>query len=281
LISTHDQPNGLIALSSGRIPEPDPRIPTGVLLIALPVLFTLFYTLLQITFDYPGILRQPAPEVLRQFQAGGPTLVAIWYGFALTPLLFLPAAALLERTLRRADFAYLFLATPLAIVATLVQVLGLLRWPFLVPELAQMANNPATDAATRAATIAIFEAFHRYLGVAVGEHLGYLFTAAWTVLICLALRHVSRFPTWLAWMGIAAALGIAIGLLEPVGLSAAGMINALSYILWSLWLVALGVTLIRTSEATTLSGAPWSAGPGASGETSATMSALAGRPHSG
>jgi hypothetical protein len=249
VISATDQPTSSLAPPARLSDEPDFRIPTGVLLIALPVLFTLFYSLLQVSFDYPSILRQPAPEVLRQFEAGGPTLVAVWYGFALTPLLFLPAAVLLERTLRRADAPYLFLATPLAIVATLVQVLGLLRWPFLVPELAQTANNPATDEATRAATIAIFEAFHRYLGVAVGEHLGYLFTAAWTVLICVALRQSSRFPTWLSWMGLAAAFGIAVGLLEPIGVSAAGMINALSYILWSLWLIAVGVTvLLRRAE---------------------------------
>lgn len=89
MISSHDQPNRPSALFAGAMPERDLRIPTAALLIALPVLFTLFYTLLQVTFDYPGILRQPAPEVLRQFHAGGPTLVAMWYGFALTPLLFL------------------------------------------------------------------------------------------------------------------------------------------------------------------------------------------------
>lgn len=173
---------------------------------------------------------------------------------------------MLERTLHRTSPAYLVLATPLAIVATLVQVLGLLRWPFLVPALAQTVNNPATDEATRAATLAVFDAFHRYLGVAVGEHLGYLFTAAWTVVICLALRHTARFPAWLSWMGIAAAGGIAIGLLEPLGLSAAGMINALSYMLWSLWLIALGIRLLRTREATTSSGALGSEGSGAAGE---------------
>jgi hypothetical protein len=227
------------------------RFPTATLLIAMPLVFNLFFILLQVTFDYPSILRQPSREVLRQFQAGGSLLVAIWYGFALSPLLFLPAAVCLERTLRRVDGSYLFLATPLAIVATLVQVLGLLRWPFLVPELAQVANDPATDEATRVATIALFEAFHRYLGVAVGEHLGYLFTAAWTIVICLTLRQVARFPTWLSWLGIVAAIGIAIGLLEPVGISAAGMINALSYILWSIWLIGVGVTLlIRRAELT-------------------------------
>jgi hypothetical protein len=29
----------------------------------------------------------------------------------------------------------------------------------------------------------VFEAFHRYAGMAVGEHLGYLSTSVWTVLV--------------------------------------------------------------------------------------------------
>jgi hypothetical protein len=49
----------------------------------------------------------------------------------------------------------------------------------------------------------------------------------------------------LGWAGIASALGILIGLLEPAGLALAGTINAVAYILWSLWLVGTGVSLLR------------------------------------
>lgn len=36
------------------------RVLTATLLIVVPVLFMLFYGLLTMTFDYPGILREPA-----------------------------------------------------------------------------------------------------------------------------------------------------------------------------------------------------------------------------
>jgi hypothetical protein len=215
------------------------------LLIAMPVLFNLFFGLLQARFDYPDILRRPPDEVLGRFAAGGPGLIALWYGFALTPALFLPAAVLLRRALGRDEVAYLALATPLAIAASLVQVLGLLRWPFLVPALAQLYLDPATDAATRAATLAIFLAFHQYLGVAVGEHLGYLFTATWTAVIATAMLGSPHFRSWWGWIGLVAAVGILAGLLEPVGVAVAGPINALSYILWSLWLIGSGIALLR------------------------------------
>ena len=37
-------------------------------------------------------------------------------------------------------------------------------------------------ALTALAMVVVFQAFNRYLGVAVGEHLGYALTGAWTVL---------------------------------------------------------------------------------------------------
>jgi glycine/D-amino acid oxidase-like deaminating enzyme len=96
---------------------------------------------------------------------------------------------------------------------------------------------------------AVFRAFHQYAGVAVGEHLGYLFTGAWTAVIAGAMLAAppaaAPFPRWLGGLGLAAAAGILVGLLEPAGLAAAGTINALSYVLWSLWLIATGVLLLR------------------------------------
>src|SRR5688572_3852030 len=221
------------------------RLVTAGLLIAMPLLFNLFFALLQLRFEYPDILRRPPDEVLRRFAAGGPGLIVLWYGFALTPALFLPAAVLLRHALGRDEAAALALATPLAIAASLVQLLGLLRWPFLVPTLAQLAVDPATDPATRSATSAVFVAFHQYLGVAVGEHLGYLFTAAWTAVIAAAMLGSPHFRSWWGWLGLVAAVGIFAGLLEPVGVPGAGIINALSYILWSVWLMGAGVALLR------------------------------------
>jgi Domain of unknown function (DUF4386) len=220
------------------------RVSTAGLLIAVPVLFMLFYGLLAMTFDYPGILREPAGEVLRRFAAGGPSLVLLWYGFALTPVLFIPAAILLRRAFT-ATTPFLDLAVPLGVLAGLTQVMGLIRWPFLVPELARSFLDPSASEATQAAALTVFGAFHQYAGVAIGEHLGYLFTGAWTLVIAGAMLTAPRFRPWLGWAGIASALGILVGLLEPAGIALAGMINAVAYAAWSLWLVGVGVSLLR------------------------------------
>ncbi|MFN8663230.1 MAG: DUF4386 domain-containing protein [Thermomicrobiales bacterium] len=220
------------------------RTLTAALLILVPVLFNVFFFLLQSTFGYPDILREPADVILHQFASGGTALLAIWYGFALTPVLFIPAAVLLRRAFPT-DLPLLALATPFAVVAGMAQVLGLLRWPFLVPGLAQAYLDPNATDTTREAVLVVFSAFHQYAGVAIGEHLGYLATGAWTLVIAGAMLAGAPFRPWLGWMGIVAALGILAGLLEPAGFALAGTISAFAYILWSLWMIATAIMLLR------------------------------------
>src|SRR5918997_217827 len=153
---------------------------TGVILILTPVSFNVFFTLLTVTFEYPDILREPTDHILRQFDAGGSRLVVIWYGFMLTAVLFVPVAVLVHKVLARQDTPYMAVATAFGVVAGVVQFLGLIRWPFLVPYLANTFPDPASSEATRESVAVVFQAFNQYAGVAVGEHLGYLFTGLWT-----------------------------------------------------------------------------------------------------
>lgn len=230
------------------------RIITGLLLIFTPILFLGAFTLLQIGFEYPDILRKPAGYVLERFAAGGSGLVINWYAMLLSALLFIPIAVLLHPHLARQGAArtafagFLPLATVFGVVAGVVQMLGFVRWPFLVPSLAAIYRDPSASAATREAVMVTFQAFNQYAGAGVGEHLGYLFTALWTVLIGLAMLQSSIFPKWLGWMGALSALGIFSGVLEPAGLAWAGAVNAAAYIVWAVWMLATGVFLLGSGK---------------------------------
>jgi hypothetical protein len=224
---------------------------SGLLLIFVPIAFTICFTLLQMLFEYPDILRQPTADVLTKFQAGGSTLIATWYALTLTAVLFIPGVVLLHHILAEREAPVtLWIATVFGVVAGLVQTLGLLRWPFLVPHLAQAYLAPDASEAQRAAAGLVFEAFHRYAGMAVGEHLGYLSTSVWTFLVALLMLRSPLFGRWLGLSGMLLALGVATGLLEPAGWELAGAINALSYLAWALWLIVVGVVLlVRRGEA--------------------------------
>ena len=221
------------------------RLLTGVLLILTPVAFNVFFTLLSVTFEYPDILREPTGYVLRHFDAGGGGLVAIWYGFMLTAVLFVPLAVLVHKALAREDTPYLAVATAFGVVAGVVQFLGLVRWPFLVPYLAETYLDPASSGATRESVVVVFQAFNHYAGVGVGENLGYLFTALWTALVALAMfGSALPFRRWLALLGMASAAGVLVGMLEPAGFETAADIVVVGYILWSVWLALFGILLL-------------------------------------
>jgi len=139
---------------------------------------------------------------------------------------------------------YLVVGTTLGVLAGVVQFLGLIRWPFLVPSLADMYTKPKATQATRDSVEVVFQAFHRYVGVAIGEHLGYIFTSIWTILLCVAIIQTNLVSPLYGWLGIIPAIGVFIGVFEETGFKSAGAINAISYILWSLWLIGFGIALL-------------------------------------
>jgi len=163
----------------------------------------------------------------------------------LTAVLFVPVAVLVHKVLARQDTPYMAVATTFGVVAGVVQFLGLSRWPFLVPYLADVYLDPASSEATRESVAVVFEAFNRYAGVGVGENLGYLFTGLWTVLVALAMfGSPLPFRRWLALLGMVAAAGVLVGTLEPAGFGPAANIVVVGYILWSIWLALTGILLL-------------------------------------
>src|SRR4051794_20338257 len=194
---------GALAPRSRCPPPPSPSrgdlmswtVPLAVLLILLPVAFNAAFAALAARFDYPDILRKPTGEVLARFREGGSALVLLWWGFAMTAVLLAPVAVLLAFVLEGADPALLALGAVAGVLAALVQFLGLVRWPFLVPYLARADADPQASAGTRQAVDVVFQSFNRYLGVAVGEHLGYLFTGAWSILAGIAMIQAD-VPAW-------------------------------------------------------------------------------------
>ena len=222
----------------------------GGLLILLPLAFNAFFFLLARRFDYPDILRRRTGEILSRFQAGGGSLKLLWYAFMLTAVLLAPLAVLLGQVLARDELEIVPVATTIGVLAAVVQFLGLARWPFLVPGLARVHADPASSPATREATAVAFESFHRYLGIGIGECLGYLLTGTWTVLVGVAMLQSSPFEAWLAWPGMIIGLFLIVGSLEFVGpfeengWRLAGAIVSVAYVAWSLWLILAGLVLL-------------------------------------
>ena len=159
---------------------------TGILLIAGALLVNIPYFLLIATFDYPAILRQPAGTILTAFAAGGPRLILTWLAFAWAGLPLLFAILILPRVFEHRRLAALPVATSLGVIGALVQMVGLLRWVFVVPGLAQTYTDPAASQAAKEALVITFQMLNQLGGVLLGEHLGQLFTIFWMGLVSVA-----------------------------------------------------------------------------------------------
>jgi hypothetical protein len=230
---------------------------TAALLVAAAVLTTVAFTVLGTVFDYPDILKEPVDDILAAFRASQGTVVAWFAVMTVSAGLFAPIAIGIGRLSRSAAMR---VAVPVGIAAGVVQVIGLSRWPLLVPGFAADAASP--DPVVAAAGRDHFETAHRLLGTVVGETLGYLFTAAWVLLVLVALGR-SFAGRWFSVLGAVSALLVVSGVLSPLGIEVIDTANFVGYVLFSVWLVAFAVLLLRQAP-----GVATSAG---------TASALTGR----
>jgi hypothetical protein len=139
-------------------------------------------------------------------------------------------------------------ATTLGVISGIVQIVGLLRWTFVVPVL---ANNfvSAVSEATKESNKIAFQTVNQFGGVLLGEHLGQLFTVIWTIMIATAFKKLGLFPKWIIWFGY---ISSAIYLLAQAELfktvipnfpvwDMAGFIGST---LWLIWLIIVGIKFL-------------------------------------
>jgi len=124
-----------------------------------------------------------------------------------------------------------------AVLAAVVQVIGLSRWFLLVPGLAAQGDAAALDQ---------IELAHTVLGQGIGETLGYILTATWTVLVIVGFPQL-RGGRFTAGVGFVAAGLIALGVLAPWHVPGTDMANFIGYVLWSLWVLVLAGRLVRST----------------------------------
>ena len=226
---------------------------TGIFFIVGAILVNIPYTLLIMNFDYPDIMRQPAGEILTRFQAGGNSLIYTWLAFAWVGLPMLFGALLLKHVLEKENFPFLETATTIGVIGFIVQVVGLLRWVFVIPVLARLFTDPTTDSVTKAAIPAVFIAVHQYGGVILGEHLGQFLIIIWMSIISGIIYKSKIFSKWVAWLGWFAS---AIYILAQTELFATAIPNfpvidwagLYGSLLWILWMIVLGVYLVKYKE---------------------------------
>jgi len=211
---------------------------TSFLLILAAVLANLAFTALGSIFNYPSVLDEPAGAVLASFR-DHQGAVSGWFGvLALSSALLAPIAIGVGRL---AKTRAMRVAVWVGVAAAAVQVVGLMRWPILVPGYASDAvtGSPGVAASARDS----FTTASDILGTGIGETLGYLLTATWTVLVIVALGILSAaLPFSLEMSALRRLTARAYGVLASLEPAIATVVGV----------VALGQTLHATDALATL-----------------------------
>lgn len=194
-----------------------------------------------------GIIDTPAAVALPLFHQQSTTVILAYYSLVWGGLLLIPLALLLHAILARPTTVSMTLATTCGVLAGVMLAFGAIRWPFLLPYLANTYLDPHTSEATRAAITVVYQAVDQYAGIAVGEHLSSLFIGIWSLLITIRLLRSPLFQPWIGWLGILVVGSLFISCLEPFNLNigpALLIVLLVSRIGWALWLIILAVVLL-------------------------------------
>jgi Domain of unknown function (DUF4386) len=223
----------------------------GYLLVAGALGVLIPYVILTVTFDYPGVLRYDTGEILRKFQEGGSPLIFTWLAFGLSGILLMIAYVQMGRQFEN-QYAYVRWVTNIGVISGVLQIIGLLRWVFVVPLLASKYSS-TNDPVVRGSISLIFATTHQLVGVLIGEHLGQLFTVIWTIGMAKALKHSNYIPSWMEWLGYLTSGVYLLGQAELLatvipGFPVWGLAGFLGSTLWLIWLMLVGMVFIMANE---------------------------------
>ena len=218
---------------------------TGAVGVLIP------YSILTFTFDYPGILRKETSEILVQFHEGGSALIFTWLAFALLGSPLIAAYALMGDRLNSTS-RFMKLMTGVGMLSGILQVIGLLRWVFVVPMLARDFVNAASPA-KQEAIIAGFNLIHQFAGVLLGEHLGQLLTILWTLHMTTVLSKTKLISRRVAYLGYAGSFVYLLAQAELIATVIPGFpvfefSGLAGSLLWLLWIVIVGSKFYRLQE---------------------------------
>lgn len=170
--------------------------------------------------------------------------------FVFSSLALVPAVVALADLMRSWGVVGRSLAA-FGVLAGFAQVLGWIRWPLAVPALAEAWQQADGDDVRRTAVASSYDLLNAYGGGALGEHLGWLLQGIWTVGVAIWLVRSGLVARWYAVLGLALSGGwaLTVPLATSVGWDALEFWGLNVYSAWYVWLLGLGVLLLRRSSA--------------------------------
>ncbi|MCP3923879.1 MAG: DUF4386 domain-containing protein [Desulfobacterales bacterium] len=222
---------------------------TGITIIFHILLINIGFLILMNVFEFPDILRTASEHRLQLFNENRNVIVPVYYILALSGFSQVVMSITIYQILDKKKSTILLVGTVFGVLTGLFQALGFVRWVVLLPYISDLMSN--TDSNISLKTLITIEGvFNRYAGMSVGEHLGFVSQAIWTILVGFAITRSKKLKSIYGW------IGLFIGVLTiPMSFESLG--EEFSYlkvlvspvmIAWSIWLIAFAIHTIRIDD---------------------------------
>ena len=229
------------------------RRPLAALLIVFAIGNAVAAGVLGAVFGWPAVLGEPASVALPMFAENQAAIVSGFYLFIVLSVLLVPISLGFYRLTASGGSLLAPTVAAFGILAGAFQLMGWIRWPFVVPDLARAFLDPAATTGVRDATASSYELINSYAGAGLGEHLGWLFQAAWGLGIALLMVRTGVLSRTIAMTGgvltavwaVPFLLGSAVPVLGDDIVSTAGFV---AYALWFVWNGVAGAGLLRRAR---------------------------------
>lgn len=166
------------------------------------------------------------------------------YSLAFWPVIALMALHALSRTGRQWSPAVV-IALVAAGISAAMRSIGILRWLFPMPGLADRYESATAAGESTDAIVTTFDALNSF-GGAVGEVLGVGIFGSVAVLAVVQAQRTSRaVPTWVSTLGLLAGVFLIASAVEVVGVDV-GILLTVSVTVLQLWFLAVAATLRPT-----------------------------------
>jgi len=214
----------------------------AVLLIIEFLLLLLPLLILGSSIKWPASLDEPARVNLPLILENYGSMMTGYSIYLVYSLLFWPVAYLTGRAIVGSDVNNILfrIANGFAALSVLARCLGIVRWLFTMPVLAEFYVAPSTTEVTKENISILYETLNSYAG-GVGELLGVsLFAVLWLMLISILIIRSSKWPRLLGYFGFVTAASLMINLLEVLGMDL-GPIISISVVLLHLWMLSTAI----------------------------------------
>lgn len=226
---------------------------TGTTLIAEQLVFLVAFYILGTAISWPASLDLPAETVFPMIHAKHSAVFTGYYFYLLSSILLIPISFLIKASLSEENDIVLNttlnVAVGFGVVSAAMKIIGIIRWLFAMPMLAEVYLDSSSTAAMKETAVINFDLLNNFAGK-LGEHIGVqLITALFIGTVSYALLRTQKLSSKFGWIGFFVAL-LALPY-EDLFKADLGPFLTISGTCISLWIIALGIGFLRISKRST------------------------------